>query len=155
HLQWAYSLGERVEVEAEPIVAGGKVFLGAMNGTLTALDAASGSVAWSFAAGPIAHTAAYAAGRVFFGSLDGFVYALDANSAWLLWKIQTGGPVYAAPAVAGSTLYIGSTAGRFFALDVASGAERWHFPAGEARLASAFTGAAALAPDGSRVYVGN
>src|SRR5262245_58210936 len=26
HLQWAYSFGERVEVEVEPIVAAGKVF---------------------------------------------------------------------------------------------------------------------------------
>jgi len=153
HLQWAYSLGERVEVEVEPIVAAGKVFVGAMNGVMTALNLSDGGVAWRFSAGPIPHTAAYDAGRLFFGSLDGFVYALDAASGSLLWKVQTGGPVYAAPAIANGVVYIGSTAGRFFALDAASGAEHWHYPAGPARLATAFTGAAALAPDGSRVYV--
>jgi hypothetical protein len=155
HLQWAYSLGERVEVEVEPIVAAGKVFVGAMNGTMTALNSIDGSVAWTFNTGPIAHTAAYADGRVFFGDLDGYVYALDAQHGALLWKVQTGGPVYAAPAVVNDTVYIGSTAGRFFAFDAANGTERWHYPPGDARLPTAFTGAAALAPDGSRVYVGN
>ncbi len=156
HLQWAYSFGERVEVEVEPIVAAGKVFVGAMNGTMTALNSANGSVAWQFTkAGPIPHAAAYADGRVFFGSLDGAVYALDAASGALIWQVQTDGPVYAAPAVANSTIYIGSTAGRFFALDTASGAERWHYPGGAARLPTAFTGAAALSPDHSRVYIGN
>ncbi len=156
HLQWAYSFGERVEIEVEPIVAAGKVFVGAMNGTMTALNSADGSVAWRFAqAGPIPHSAAYADGRVFFGSLDGAVYALDAASGALIWQVQTGGPVYAAPAVANNTIYIGSTAGRFFALDAASGAERWHYPSGATRLPTAFTGAAAIAPDRSRVYVGN
>jgi outer membrane protein assembly factor BamB len=156
HLQWAYSFGERVEVEVEPIVASGKVFVGAMNGTMTALNSADGSLAWQFTqAGPIPHSAAYADGRLFFGSLDGAVYALDAASGALLWQVQTGGPVYAAPAVANNMVYIGSVAGRFFALDAASGAERWHYPAGAARLPTAFTGAAALSPDHSRVYIGN
>jgi len=150
HLQWAYSFGERVEVEVEPIIAAGKIFVGAMNGTITALNSTNGSVAWQFAqAGPIPHSAAYADGRVFFGSLDGAVYALDAASGALIWQVQTGGPVYAAPAVANNTIYIGSVAGRFFALDAASGAERWHFPSGAARLPTAFTGAAALSPDHS------
>jgi hypothetical protein len=156
HLQWAFSFGERVEVEVEPIVAAGKVFVGAMNGAMTALNAGDGSVAWSFAqAGPIPHSAAYADGRIFFGSLDGNVYALDAASGALLWKAQTGGPVYAAPAVSGADVYIGSTSGRFYALDAASGAERWRYPAGLDGLPTAFTGAAALSPDGRRIYIGN
>src|SRR5512145_1211884 len=164
HLQWAYSLGERVEVEVEPIVAAGKIFVGAMNGTITALNASDGSVAWAFTAdGPIAHTAAYADGLVFFGSIDGSVYALYADgvrAGTLKWKFQTGAPVYAAPIVANGSVYIGSTSGRFFALDAnssnAAGAAHWSYPAqGQNPLSTAFTGAAALSPDGSRVYVGN
>lgn len=156
HLQWAYSFGERVEIEVEPIVAGGKVFVGAMNGVFTALDAATGSVAWRFeGAGPIAHSAAYYNGQVFFGSLDGAVYALDAATGALAWRFTTEGPVFAAPAVANNLVYIGSTAGRFYALDLNTGAPRWRYPAGPTPLAAPFTGAAALAPDGSRVYVGS
>jgi hypothetical protein len=156
HLQWAYSFGERVEIEVEPIVAAGRVFVGAMNGTMTALNADDGSVEWRFTdAGPIPHSAAYADGRLFFGSLDGNIYALDATSGALLWKVQTGAPVYAAPAVAGGAVYIGSTSGRFLALDVSSGAQRWSYPASQARLPTPFTGAAALSPDGQRIYVGN
>jgi outer membrane protein assembly factor BamB len=154
HLQWAYSFGERVEVEVEPIVAAGRAYVGSMNGIMAALNIADGSQAWTFQAGPIAHTAAYAGGRLFFGSLDGFVYALDASTGAEQWRFQTGGPVYAAPALDGATVYIGSTAGRFFALDAATGLERWRYPAGSTP-AGPFSGAAALSPDGSRLYVGN
>lgn len=156
HLQWAYSFGERVETEVEPIVAGGKVFVGAMNGRMTALNATDGAVAWVFdKAGPIPHSAAYADGRLFFGSLDGYVYALDTTTGAVIWKVSTGGPVCAAPAIASGIVYIGSTSGRFFALDAVTGAEHWHYPAGAARLYTAFTGAAALSPNGGRVFIGN
>lgn len=154
HLQWAYSFGERVEVEVEPIVADGKIFVGAMNGIMTAINGSDGSLAWRFQTGPIPHTAAYADNRLFFGSLDGHIYALDATTGKQLWRVDTGRPVYAAPAVANNTVYIGSTSGRFYALDVSNGGQRWVFPT-DGSTAWAFTGAAALSPDGQRVYVGN
>lgn len=154
HLQWAYSFGERIELEVEPIVADGKIFVGAMNGRMHAINGSDGSLAWSFQAGPIPHTAAYANGRLFFGSLDGRVYALDASNGKQVWAVNTGHPVYAAPALANNTVYIGSTSGRFYALDAASGAQRWVFPADGSAVA-AFTGAAALSSDGQRVYTGN
>ena len=95
HLQWAYSFGERVEVEVEPIVADGKIFVGAMNGVMSAINGSDGSLAWSFQAGPIPHSAAYANNRLFFGSLDGRIYALDASTGKQLWSVDTGRPVYA------------------------------------------------------------
>lgn len=154
HLQWAYSFGERVEIEVEPIVADGKIFVGAMNGVMSAINGSDGSLAWSFQAGPIPHSAAYANNRLFFGSLDGRIYALDASTGKQLWSVDTGRPVYAAPAIANNTVYIGSSSGRFYALDVSTGAQRWVFPA-DGSSVWAFTGAAALSPDGQRVYVGN
>jgi len=45
----------------------------------------------------------------------------------VLWKFDTGGRVRSSPAVAGDTVYVGSSAHRFFALDVRNGKVRWSF----------------------------
>lgn len=75
-LQWKFSFGERVEVEVQPVVVDGKVYVGVMNGKMYCVDVATGQETWVYrAGGPIPHTAAVVQGRVFFGSLDGKVYA--------------------------------------------------------------------------------
>ena len=42
YLQWAYAFGERVEVEAQPVIADGVVYQGVMNGEMHAIDADTG-----------------------------------------------------------------------------------------------------------------
>jgi uncharacterized repeat protein (TIGR01451 family) len=128
HLQWAYSFGERVEIEVQPIVFNAVVYVGVMNGKMYALNADDGNVVWVFqSGGPIPHTAAVAGGRVFFGSLDGKIYALDSADGSQEWTYTTGGPVYSAPAVVNDTLYIGSTDGYLYALNTTNGALRWRY----------------------------
>lgn len=43
------------------------------------------------------------------------------------WFFPTGGAVTASPAVAGGNLYVGDGNGTFYAIDAATGAERWSF----------------------------
>jgi outer membrane protein assembly factor BamB len=43
-----------------------------------------------------------------------------------VWSYDTGGPISASPSVVGDTLFVGNNTGRFVALDVRSGRERWH-----------------------------
>ncbi len=127
YLQWAYSFGERVEVEAQPVTAAGVIYQGVMNGEMHAINALTGKAIWIVRpGGPIAHTAAVVDGRVIFGSLDGKIYALNASNGNLLWSFKTGAPVVSAPAVVEGTVYIGSNDFNLYALDAASGAERWH-----------------------------
>jgi uncharacterized repeat protein (TIGR01451 family) len=124
YLQWAYAFGERVEVEAQPVVADGVIYQGVMNGEMHAIDADSGRAQWiARPGGPIPHTAAVKAGRVYFGSLDGSVYALSAVDGSTLWQFRTGGPVVSAPAVVNERLYIGSNDGKLYALDAITGDE--------------------------------
>ena len=47
------------------------------------------------------------------------------------WTFRTGGAVISTPAVADGTLYIGSWDSYFYALDAASGRQRWRFKTGE------------------------
>ncbi|MBV9571943.1 MAG: PQQ-binding-like beta-propeller repeat protein [Alphaproteobacteria bacterium] len=65
------------------------------------------------------------------------VYAGPAPQSALLtkWMFHTKGQVIASPTVANGLVYIGSTDGRFHALDLATGAERWDFKTG-ARITS-------------------
>lgn len=131
YLQWAYAFGERVEVEAQPIVANGVVYQGVMNGEMHAIDAHTGEALWlKRPGGPIPHTAAVYGTSVYFGSLDGNVYALSAADGSRDWEFSTGGPVMSAPTVVDGRLYVGSNDGNLYALDAVTGAELWRVETG-------------------------
>ncbi len=137
YLQWAYAFGERVEVEVQPILAGGVLYVGVMNGEMHAIDALSGQTKWiAQPGGPIPHTAAVSGGRVVFGSLDGSVYALRTSNGSTAWTFATGAPVVSAPAIVNGTVYIGSTDGNLYAIDLSSGAEVWHYATGSPVVSS-------------------
>lgn len=53
----------------------------------------------------------------------------------VLWKFHTDGSVVSSPAVSAGVLYVGSTDGNLYAVDMKSGQQKWKFPAG-VRIAS-------------------
>jgi uncharacterized repeat protein (TIGR01451 family) len=131
YLQWAYAFGERVEVEAQPVVADGVIYQGVMNGEVHAIDANTGTARWVVRpGGPIPHTAAVYGNRVYLGSLDGSVYALSIADGHTVWQFHTDGPVMSAPALVDGRLYIGSNDGSLYALDAVTGAELWRVETG-------------------------
>jgi len=73
-------------------VAEGRVFFGSsVTNEVTALDAASGSIAWSFfTEGPVRFAPTICNGRVYVGSDDGCVYCLNAGDGTLVWKYRPG-----------------------------------------------------------------
>jgi len=149
YLQWAYAFGERVEVEAQPVISDGVLYQGVMNGEMHAIDANTGTTRWIAApGGPIPHTAAVYGGRVYFGSLDGNVYALSTTDGSPDWQFSTDGPVMSAPTVADGRLYIGSTDGNLYILNAATGTELWRVETGGPVVSSP-------AVVGGRVYFGS
>ena len=62
-----------------------------------------------------------------FGSGDRNIYSLDADSGKLNCKFTTGNVVHASPAVANGTVYVGSWDSYFYAIDAATGKEKWRF----------------------------
>jgi uncharacterized repeat protein (TIGR01451 family) len=149
YLQWAYAFGERVEVEAQPVISDGVIYQGVMNGEMHAIEANTGTARWIAApGGPIPHTAAVYGGRVYFGSLDGNVYALSTTDGSTDWQFSTGGPVMSAPTVADGRLYIGSTDGNLYVLNAVTGAELWRVETGGPVVSSP-------AVVGERVYFGS
>lgn len=142
---------EGLQSGVQPIIAGGRVFLGTLRGTLHAIDAETGRDAWVFrTSGPILHAAAAGDGRVCVGSADGQVYAVDAGQGTEAWRFTTGAAVWNAPSIVAGTVVIGSRDGHLYALDLVTGKPRWVADTGAPILQSPATDLRA-----GRVYVGS
>ena len=122
--RWTYTTGSYVDTR--PAVAGGTVYAGSDDGTVYALDTATGGLRWAYTAGDSVSDPAVAGGTVYVGSLDFKVYALDAATGALRWAYTTGSYVLSSPAVAGGTVYVGSDYGKVYALDAATGLSLIH-----------------------------
>lgn len=121
----------------QPVVAGGKVFIGTLAGVLHALEENTGKDLWTFqAGGPILHTCAVAGERVIFGSAEGKIYAVDISKGRLSYTLSTDGPIWNAPAISQEIALIGSRDGYLYALDHHKGQLLWKARTGGPLLSS-------------------
>jgi len=135
----------------QPIVAGGKVFVGTMAGTLHAMDDATGEDVWAFETpGAILHTCAVAGNKVFFGNAEGKVYAVDVADGKLAWSVQTSAAVWNSPVIHQGVVVIGSRDGKVYAIDADSGRIKWAAQTGGPLLSSP-----AVDANTGRVYIGS
>jgi polyvinyl alcohol dehydrogenase (cytochrome) len=95
HLKWAFGFPDATSAWSQPTIVGGRLYVGSQNGTVYALDAASGCVVWTFAAqGGVRSSISIGrrgAGRqpvyaAYFSDQKGFVYAVDAATGTQLWR---------------------------------------------------------------------
>ncbi|HVR98318.1 MAG TPA: PQQ-binding-like beta-propeller repeat protein, partial [Thermoanaerobaculia bacterium] len=111
---------------AKPALADGVVYVGSGDGGFHAVDAASGTRRWRFAAGDAVRGGAAVAGeRVVFGSADRFVHALDRATGKEIWKHETEAAIEDQPLVAGDRVFIGNRGGGLYALALATGERLW------------------------------
>lgn len=139
---------------AQPVVAGGRLFIGGMDGRMYARDATTGAPLWNFwTGGPIRNTAAVANDRVIFSSYDGYTYSLKADGSDRAAPQKTlTGPSATAPLwdpVSGR-VYVASTNGKISALNSADLSLLWQVDTGAAILTSP-----TLSVDGQTVFLGN
>ena len=72
-----------------PVCVNGRVFVGAADGIVRAIDAFSGEIVWQAASdAAVLHPPAYWNGRVIFGSCDGALYCVDASNGKPLGRIE-------------------------------------------------------------------
>lgn len=149
-VKWAFHTNG--QVISSPAVAGGMVYVGSTDGTLYAVDVASGAQKWKFAThARVTSSPAIANGIVYFGSYDGKFYALDAADGHVKWTFAIPGErrfaathlhgsepaaetmpdpfdfYLSSPVVANGAVYFGSGDGNVYALDAAAGTLRWKF----------------------------
>lgn len=93
-LKWAFGFAKDSSAFAQPSDVGGRLFVGSSAGNVYSLDAASGCIYWSYAAGAGVRTS-ITLGKLpngkwaaYFGDVKANAQAVDAETGALLWKLK-------------------------------------------------------------------
>lgn len=116
---------------------------GKKEGTVIALDTATGKPKWKFVTPKFVQSSPSlgADGTLYIGCGDGSVYALNSADGTLKWTFKTGKDVASSPAVgADGTVFVGSFDGKFYALNGKTGAKRWDYQTGDRIFCSPILG---------------
>ncbi|MBV9182706.1 MAG: PQQ-binding-like beta-propeller repeat protein, partial [Acidobacteria bacterium] len=148
-LKWAFGFPGAAATFGQPTSFAGKLFVGSEDGTVYALDAATGCTWWIFRASATVKTAISVnneGSALFFGDTNGYVYALNTADGSVLWKLHPeahpAARITGSPLLVGKVLYVpissgeeGAAAdphypcctfrGSLVALDSASGRQIW------------------------------
>jgi len=97
-LKWAFGFPGATRARSQPTAGGGGLFVGSQDGTVYALDFATGCVRWTFKADAEVRSsptlAPWKSGdrtaqpRLYFGDFNGNAYAVNALSGKLEWKVR-------------------------------------------------------------------
>ena len=136
-LRWGYESGEIYT--SSPAIDGSAVVFGSPDGHVYALDARTGRERWRFRTGGRVYASpAISAGTVYAADQAGSVFALSLTSGRQVWRFDTEGTrlnsadwgfdrttVQSSPAVVGGAVYVGARDGFLYAIDRATGTQRW------------------------------
>lgn len=119
---------------SSPVIGGGKLFVMDTDGTVHALDAASGAAVWQQgfqikgdgATSVYGGGVSYFDGRVYITTGTGEVAALDANDGKVLWKVKPAGPLRGSPTIAFNSVFVMTQANQMISLNAADGAQQWN-----------------------------
>jgi outer membrane protein assembly factor BamB len=148
---WRRGIGagsSRTRQVMAPIVAdNGRVFVLDGESTVSAVDAATGAVAWkanikpderegrrgffgiggSSTGGGFGGGVAVGGGKVFVASGYRTVTALDQATGAVLWTTPVDVPIHGAPTVSGNRVFVVDVENQIFALDAATGQQDWSY----------------------------
>ncbi len=106
---WAFSPSGEIGTLASPVVAEGLVVSARVDGTVNALAAETGQLAWKVSLGAsVQGTPVIAGGRVYLPTLENKLVALGLADGQPLWSADLGGMVVSSPAVVNGDLIVGS-----------------------------------------------
>src|SRR5580704_6417958 len=89
-VKWAFGFPGDTSAQGQPVVVGGRVFVGSFSGNLYSLDASTGCIYWTYKAGTTIRTA-ISVGKVgghyiaYFGDVKANAHAVDAETGKPLW----------------------------------------------------------------------
>ena len=127
------------------LVADGRVYVGAWDGNVHAVDTRTGAIRWSTQLGSqVTSSASWIDGAttggdpaIVIGTNDGSVFSLDAATGRILWRARSNDRLgsgreyfYATPTVAYGRVFIGNTDGWMYAFGARTGRLIWARPAG-------------------------
>jgi eukaryotic-like serine/threonine-protein kinase len=153
-VKWKFATGDRIV--SSPVIDNKRIYFGSDDGNVYAVDSETGRQIWKCATkGPVSSSPAVAGGIVYATSYDGKLYALNFETGAVKWKFATAGErrfeakgihgmqpknqtiadpfdvFLSSPVVIKNTVYFGSGDGNVYALDAATGEQRWKFKTGD------------------------
>lgn len=108
-LKWTFGFPGAAATFGQPTSVAGKLFVGSEDGTVYALDSATGCMWWSFKASATVKTAISIGNKgeaALFGDTNGFVYALKVADGSVIWKVRP--EPHPAARITGSPLLVGT-----------------------------------------------
>jgi outer membrane protein assembly factor BamB len=129
-LTWSYQIADKALVDTTPALAlpGGPMLVASTDGTVTALNTATGAVAWTKTiGGELEGSPTISGNNAYVVSDSGVVAALNATTGATIWQTKMAAPVKTSPAVDSTSgrVFVADTAGTVEALRGASGATVW------------------------------
>jgi outer membrane protein assembly factor BamB len=123
---WSHS-GPISQIISSPTVLDGRVHVVFTDGTIRALDAATGQVIWSIIhPGGAYSSPAVDGGRLYVAIHNQGLLALDANTGSELWLAPMPGPQWSSPAVDDGRVFVGSRDDhKLYAFDAVTGQTLW------------------------------
>jgi outer membrane protein assembly factor BamB len=130
---WSYSTG--APIRSSPVIdSAGNVLIHSAG---TVYSVRNGALIWKYAtlssdtgSGIQSSLTLTREGYAIFGSLDSYVYCL--KDGLLLWSVKTGSAIRGSATVVDTTLYIGSTDSKLYAIDTLNGKILWTYVTGGA-----------------------
>jgi polyvinyl alcohol dehydrogenase (cytochrome) len=117
-LKWAFGFPGAAATFGQPTSYAGKLFVGSEDGTVYALDSATGCLWWMFKASATVKTAISIGNQgsaAFFGDTNGNVYALKVTDGSILWQAHPeahpSARITGSPLLVGSRLYVPISSG--------------------------------------------
>ena len=140
---WSASIGEgggyREKITSQPVIAGGRVFAMDSDGLVTAFDAGSGRVAWSFdtqgkkdRSTNVGGGLAADGGVVYASTGRAEILALDAAGGGLKWRVPLGAPARSSPTVADGRIFVVTIEQQLAAFSTEDGRRLWSYQASQA-----------------------
>jgi outer membrane protein assembly factor BamB len=113
-------------IEGTPAIAGGTVYVGAMDEFLYALDLATGKETWRYKAGAVKAPVAVRDGAVYAGNIDGLFHCVDAATGKKLWTFEASAEISSGANFSGSRVLFGCADETLYCLS-AKGEKLWTF----------------------------
>jgi polyvinyl alcohol dehydrogenase (cytochrome) len=148
-LKWAFGFPGAAATYGQPTSYAGRIYVGSEDGTVYALDAATGCMWWQFRASTTVKTAISIGNNgqtAYFGDTNGYIYAVNTADGKPIWRVHPeahpAARITGSPLLVGNRLYVpvssgeeGAAAdphypcctfrGAVAALDVSNGATVW------------------------------
>ena len=123
---WRFEMGAGVSI-GTPAVAAGTVYATVGDGSVRAIDAATGQARWAVKLNTVSGGGAPAVSddAVVVVDIRGQVYRFAASTGARIWDFAMNAPVYASPAIAGSSVVVADATGDVSAIDLESGQRIW------------------------------